>query len=204
MGKKAQQTPTNSQHSLTLLNNEFKGESDRACVILAAAMLDSALRNLLQTKFTPCPSSDMLFDGANAPLSTFSSRIDMSYRLGLLSARFCRDLHLVRKIRNDFAHNVTGCAFTDSGVRDRVQALSNSAGYMRAHETWKEIYPDEPKGHFQFAVSWMQWHLCTATDETESIKAAEEEWGYQGDWDSLEDSQEAEPKLIDSSDHEPA
>lgn len=189
MNKKVKDKPSNSEHWLELLTNEFRGESDRACVILAASLLDVALRSLLEARLAPSPnSSDMLFDGANAPLSTFSSRIDMTYRLGLLSARFCRDLHLVRRIRNDFAHNIAGCSFTDSGVRDRVQALCNSAGYSKTHKSWRDVYPDNPKGHFQFAVSWMQWHIRVLTEDTDPIKSAEEEWGYQSDWNSLDEA----------------
>jgi hypothetical protein len=64
---------------------------------------------LLRTFLIPCNTSeDPLFDGANAPLSTFNARIEMAYRLGVIDATFSRNLHLVRKIRNDFAHNVTG------------------------------------------------------------------------------------------------
>jgi DNA-binding MltR family transcriptional regulator len=173
-------------HWHDVLLNEFKGESDRACVILAASLLDNALLALLQSKLAPCAgSNDALFDGANAPLSTFSSRIDASYRLGLISARFCRDLHLVRRIRNEFAHNVTGCSFDESAIRDRVQALANSSRFASIHESWHCLYPDTPKGHFQFAVGWMQWCIRDITEDTVGINPAAEEWGYTTDFETL-------------------
>ena len=191
MTKKSKSEPKRTtEHWHDVLLDEFEGESDRACVILAASLLDTALLCLLQARLAPCPSNgDPLFDGANAPLSTFSSRIDTSYRLGLLSARFCRDLHLVRRIRNDFAHNVTGCAFEESAVRDRVLALANSSRYTTTHASWRRLFPDTPKGHFQFAIGWMQWHIRSLTEETACIASAEDEWGYVKDWGKMDDDE---------------
>lgn len=179
-------------HWHDVLFNEFKEESDRACVILAASLLDNALLGLLQSKLAPCAgSNDSIFDGANAPLSTFSSRIDASYRLGLISARFCRDLHLIRRIRNEFAHNVTGCDFEESAIRDRVQALANSSRFSTLDDSWHDLYPDTPKGHFQFAVGWMQWHIRDLTEKTTGINPASDEWGYTTDFGTLNDANDA-------------
>lgn len=189
MAKKKETAPkVGPGHWHDVLLDEFEGESDRACVILAASLLDAALMTLLQARLAPSPSqSDPLFDGANAPLSTFSARIDASYRLGLLSARFCRDLHLIRRIRNEFAHNVTGCNFEESSIRDRIQALANSSKYNACEASWRELYPDTPKGHFQFAVGWMQWHIRALTEDTECIQIAKDEWGYTGEWATIGD-----------------
>ena len=182
-------------HFDNVLRREFRGESDRACVILAASLLDNALLSLLRARLVATPSAtDSLLDGANAPLSTFSARIDMCYRLGVLSAKFTRDLHLVRKIRNQFAHNITGCSFEESSVRDRIQALANSSGYEKAHESWQKLFPDTPKGQFEFAIGWMQWYLREETISIESIPEAIEEWGYNITWDELNpDSDTSDP-----------
>jgi hypothetical protein len=49
----------------------FEKESDRAVVILSAALLDNILESLLKTIFVANPSKeDDLFAGPNAPLST--------------------------------------------------------------------------------------------------------------------------------------
>jgi hypothetical protein len=110
-----------------LFHKEFAKESDRACVIVAGAMLDELLRSLLLAYLVPSTTSDdPLFDTVNAPLATFSARIEIAFRCGIISQRFARDLHLVRKIRNDFAHNIRDCNFDDTRVRSRVLALSRS------------------------------------------------------------------------------
>ncbi len=45
-----------------------------------------------------------LLNAKNEPTDLYSQ-----YRLGLISVKFARDLHLVRKMRNDFAHNAQRC-----------------------------------------------------------------------------------------------
>jgi hypothetical protein len=112
---------------------DFKAESDRAAVILGAAKLDTMLLQILQAKLVPCSSGkDDLLEGDN-PLGTFSARINMAFRLGLISAEFSRALHLIRKIRNSYAHEFSGVSLSAGSHRDRVRELvqpfSQHAGF---------------------------------------------------------------------------
>lgn len=161
-----------------ILHKEFSSETDRAAVIVAASMLDELLRTLLIAKLVPVSSSnDELFDGANAPLGTFSSRIESAYRVGLISVKLARDLHLVRRIRNDFAHNIHGCSFEDTRVRSRVTELDNSNGIF-ARSPKMAAERTSTREHFLEAVSWMIFHLERYAGKTEPLVACEEEWGY--------------------------
>ena len=162
-----------------LLQNEFAKESDRACVILGAALLDSAIETVLKARLVPSPSaSDSLFESPSAPLSSFSARIDFAHRIGLISARFARDLHLIRRIRNDFAHNVAGCSFGDSSVMGRVLELSRSHGLFKGPGGIRDSFPKGVRGEFQAAVSWMQWYLRRLIQDIDAIADPESEWGY--------------------------
>lgn len=168
---------------LDILAHEFRGESDRACVILSATLLDTALEALLRARLVPnATGTDSLLDGSNAPLASFSARIDAAYRLGLISAQFARDLHIVRRIRNDFAHNISGCTFGDTSVRDRVIALSQSSGTTECDESWVGKFGNTPKGHFQLVLSWMLWNLRALISTTLALPAANIEWGYKKNW----------------------
>jgi hypothetical protein len=103
---------------------EFKAEGDRASVILGAARPDLGLYHLLQHALLPNPTkSDDLLEGDN-PLSTFSARINACYRLGLIDAELARSLHLIRKIRNVFAHETSGSSLNSGSHRDRVRELA--------------------------------------------------------------------------------
>lgn len=166
-------------HWEQILSREFEKESDRASVIVALALLDSALETLLRTRLVPSPhSGDTLLEGAYAPISTFSARVDLAFRIGLISSRFARDLHLIRKIRNDFAHNITGCTFEDSAVKSRVLELVRSHRHVFDNEELRKRRSNNTKGEFQLSVSWMQWCLRALTARIEALESASPEFGY--------------------------
>ncbi len=96
-------------------------------MILAATLLDVGLDTLLRSfLITISTSDDELFDGGNAPLGNFSAKINLAFRLGLISDKYASDLHIIRKIRNEFAHNIHGCDFEHSSVKQRVLTLVKS------------------------------------------------------------------------------
>ncbi len=126
--------------------NEFRAEGDRASVILGAARLDLGLYHLLQHTLLPNTSkADDLLDGDN-PLGTFSSRITVCYRLGLIDAQLARGLHLVRKIRNSFAHETSGSSLNSGSHRDRVRELSAPFMRYKGYVDFREKYFDAFEG----------------------------------------------------------
>lgn len=184
------------EHWDDLFNAEFAKESDRASVILSASMLDQALETILRSALCPTNSAnDDLLDGANAPLSTFSSRIDMCYRLGIISARLCRDIHIVRKIRNEFAHNVTGFTFDTPGVRNRILELTRSFGIRQTLPHTRESFPDGPKGDFQMILSMTITHLWMIAEDVVQKQARDTERIYSFDfWERIRNNEKAAKK----------
>jgi DNA-binding MltR family transcriptional regulator len=165
------------------LEKGFKEESDRAVVILVGALLDNALSALLKSRLV-ASSSDSLFDGVNAPLSTFSARIDMAYRLGLISHQLSADLHLIKRIRNDFAHNVEGASFNDANIRDRVMLLSRASHiYERSVEYREKQFGGTDHRHNFLAVChWILWYLDNLADRVERLREEKVEMGYDLEW----------------------
>jgi mannitol operon repressor len=97
---------------------EFQRESDRAAAVLGAAYLDSRLEVLLREKFVAVPKFvDDLLSGQGG-LSSFSARISICYAVGLMTRRASDDLHTVRRIRNDFAHQLHGVSFRTTRIAD--------------------------------------------------------------------------------------
>jgi DNA-binding MltR family transcriptional regulator len=99
---------------------EFQRESDRAAAVLGAAYLDSRLEVLLREKFVAVPKfvEDLL--GGQGGLSSFSARISICYAVGLMTRRASDDLHIVRRIRNYFAHQLHGISFKTRRISDLV------------------------------------------------------------------------------------
>lgn len=168
-----------SGHWDSLLRREFEKETDRACAILAVALLDTALETLLRSRLVPVSTgNDSLLDGPYAPIGSFSARIDLAHRIGIVSLQFARDLHLIRRIRNDFVHNISGCTFDDSAVRSRVQELTRSHSYGQRNPETRKAFPVGTKGDFQLTVSWMQWNLRGQVEHVVCISPHVNEWGY--------------------------
>lgn len=111
-------------------------ESDRGCALILAANLDNRLRGLLENYFVEQSKGkdNDLFQG-NGCLSTFSSRIAISFSSGLLGEDERCDLDIIRKIRNDFAHNECSIGFASELVSERCNSL-------KSYQNLREDNPD--------------------------------------------------------------
>jgi len=113
-------------------------EGERTLVIGGAARPDVALERLLKSVMRhQAGGSDSLFD-PDRPLGTFSAKIALAYRLGLIDDDFEHALHVIRRIRNDFAHAITLVHLADSANFNRVRELTNIARKAPHYETGPE------------------------------------------------------------------
>lgn len=111
---------TQLQATIDALREE---KSDRAAAILAFATIDALLENLLRAGMLPESPKD-IFKGSG-PLATVSAKIKMAFSFGLISKNEHQDLHLLRKIRNDFAHAYDHkLEFSSSSIESRIKALA--------------------------------------------------------------------------------
>jgi DNA-binding MltR family transcriptional regulator len=141
---------TTSEQFLEKQNQEFLAfrnaltvETDRGCALFAAAYLDKALSDLLRVSLVQDQNiDDDLFKGIR-PLSSFSSRIVLTYYLGKISLECRRDLDMIRKIRNDFAHHASLISFDTQEMTNRCKTLSFSY----------HTKDGRPRAHFTAAVS---------------------------------------------------
>jgi DNA-binding MltR family transcriptional regulator len=131
-------------------------ESDRACAVLGAAMLDEVLGYLIQSAMAEeAPQS--LFEGYG-PIASFSARIDISLGLGLISRDERHDLHLIRKIRNAFAHDTDhGLSFASEAIAQRVAELM-IVGALYANPSLPTA-ADTPRTRFQIEVGSLTYSL---------------------------------------------
>jgi len=131
--------------------DEFKNESDRAVVIIGAAKIDNLLMELLLNKLMPNVSgNDELFDG-DSPLSTFSAKINLCYRIGIIDAELTRALHIIRRIRNSFAHEVSGCSLDSGQQKDRIhQLIAPLIKYEKFHQLKEYFFKDKMEYKINF------------------------------------------------------
>lgn len=98
-------------------------ESDRGCALIAAAYIDSQLKEMIESQFIDDKKCVDELLGQSGVLGSFSSRINICYAIGLLPVKVYRSLHLIRKIRNDFGHVPDPIDFTDPAISSRCGEL---------------------------------------------------------------------------------
>jgi DNA-binding MltR family transcriptional regulator len=90
------------------------------------ALIDQKLRDTLDAFFVDGRSSKKLLDDPNAPLGTFSSRLEACYALGLIDNYEHSEINLLRKVRNDFAHSKHGISFKTERIAGLCSTLISS------------------------------------------------------------------------------
>jgi hypothetical protein len=105
---------------------ELTLESDRGAALFAAAHLDESLGNLIKAYLVDDDQVAKPIFSGTAFLATFSARIDLAYLLGLIPPIVRRELHLIRKIRNDFAHSTESLEFDSPAMASRIRELTRT------------------------------------------------------------------------------
>lgn len=129
----------------------LQSESPRGQVLLAAALLEELLGRVLLAFFRETKSAQTLVSEGRAALGTLSSRIDSCHALGLTSDDEHHNAHLIRGIRNKFAHKF----YTDF----QQQSIKDACENFKTDSHAKDI--DEPSAHqkFLFAATMLLLHM---------------------------------------------
>jgi hypothetical protein len=93
--------------------DEIGKQTDRGAAIIAAAVIEDVLEHLIIARLVELPSKrkKALFDQSNGPLSSLSSKIELGLALGLFNDERRGSLHLIREVRNAFAHTMDPISF---------------------------------------------------------------------------------------------
>ena len=104
---------------------ELQAETDRGLPLVGAALIDEKLLNTLESFFVEGRSAEKLLTAPNAPLGTFSSRIDACYSLALIDKFEYQEIGVIRKIRNEFAHARHGLSFEAEKIKGLCTSLQS-------------------------------------------------------------------------------
>lgn len=109
------------EFDLNAFSGPFRAESDRACAVLGAALLDATLERLFYRRLRAF--RDELLSPSR-PLGPFSSRIRLARALAWISEDVYLDLEVIRSIRNEFAHEFDhDLSFSTRSIADRCRTL---------------------------------------------------------------------------------
>ena len=126
---------------------ELQTESDRAAALVAAAVIDLRLADNLSAFMVSDKAAKTLLKGANAPLGTFSARINAAFALALIDEKEQGQCHIIRRIRNEFAHSEHGISFKTA----RIVALCDQLGLHFGHDL--AFYTENSRMRFNHCVT---------------------------------------------------
>lgn len=141
--------------------NSILEETDRGAVLMSAAFLDDKLKELIQKRLVHDTKVGRRAFEFNGPLGTFASRIDFAYLLGILPKNAWKDLHLIRKIRNEFAHSAAPLTYENEKVKSLCDRL--------VFHGVKDVA--EAGSKFRRSVVGLLTHVTFSTFTTEHIEA---------------------------------
>jgi len=116
--------------------------SSRIIIIVGSSKIDDSLASIIKKGLIPKLAKnnepDELLEYDN-PLSTFSSKIKISYRLGIIDITFYNVLEKIRKIRNIGAHQLS-FDITSSPLKEHVNDLIKLVEHRKSFILTKERY----------------------------------------------------------------
>lgn len=89
---------------------------------MVTSFLDTLLGDALASFLIENDSARALLSGFNAPLGTLNTKIAACHALGLITEDEIRQCHIMRKVRNEFAHEVQ-VTFASGKLKDLCDNL---------------------------------------------------------------------------------
>ena len=147
--------------------NQLHPESDRGAALIARAMIEDSLGEILVAFLADTKAKSKLMKGPTAPFGTLSARISVCLALGLIGEDEYHEMEIIRDIGNKFAHNWDGFSFNDSEVERLCAKLP-----WRGPEEYRA--GANPKDVFCTAVSMLMvdlmWRVRLVRKEKRQVK----------------------------------
>lgn len=112
---------------ITPVLTELAGENDRAVIIVGAALVDYCMQILIEALIPPLPRDDQerLFTDSGLLGSQFAKSLWL-YVTGVIGPKTRHDLDMIRRIRNETAHNPNPVFFKSGKVKTRALTIEFS------------------------------------------------------------------------------
>lgn len=115
------------QQAIALVQ-EIETQTDRGAAIVGAAWVEEELQASIESFLSKEKKAWERLFRKSGPLSSFSAKIDLALLLGIVSAVIASDLHIIRDVRNEFAHSILdknslSPSFSTPHIKDKCLAL---------------------------------------------------------------------------------
>ncbi len=121
---------------LSKIVEEIRKETDRGAALFSASVLDNLLEEIIAAYLVPGKGATAILKGGGgqAPIGSLSTRISAALALGLITDQEYVDCHIVRKIRNEFAHNAEfDLKFDNQKIKDLVMNINILGPIIQDH-----------------------------------------------------------------------
>ena len=137
---------------------ELSSENDRAFILVSAVALEDKIVNILETLL---PSINSLKDNKEF---TFSFKINLLKSFDLYNLRVVEYLHLVRKIRNEFAHNLNIADFENIS-NNTINHIDQCLKILETKRTCNKV-----RDKIEVIVNWLFWELIALEPYSKKLR----------------------------------
>lgn len=106
--------------TLNQILSEIGSKPLRSSIITSACLMETMLQKIIEKRFIKGFNEEMFSN--NGCVSTFSSKIDLAFAIGIISKEVRDDMDIFRRIRNDCAHSL----IIDSKIIEKINSRINS------------------------------------------------------------------------------
>lgn len=151
----------------------LNAESPRGAVLIAAAYIDEQLKDVIRSFLVDGEDAKKLFDGVNAPVGSFSARIAAAAAMGLIAESERDDCNIIRRVRNEFAHQVDA-NFDDQKIIGLCKQLKASVPGERGDMTAGQV----AHGDLITAAASLILRFTNRSTHVASERRAMKEWPF--------------------------
>lgn len=145
----------------------LNAESDRGCVLVIGSMVERALEKQISKRLCKSASSedDLMGKSSSKPISGFSAKINLGYRIGLFPLRERKIFHQLRELRNTCAHDIDRQEFDANHFKDRVKNMIEESDQL--WETMKnkigdKLFSSDPPTNVMAFIEKVGWRTAFA------------------------------------------
>jgi hypothetical protein len=152
------------ERSAALLQS-LKAESDRGCVLVVSSLVERALENQISRRLLPKlgREDDLIGRSGNNPISGFSAKINLAYRLGIVTKDERSVYHQLRELRNVCAHHIDQQDFSAQHFKDRTKNIIRESvvlwDVILAHLAPK-LFNEDPPTTIDSFVEKIGWRVA--------------------------------------------
>ena len=132
---------------LNLFLKSSNNETDRGRTLVVASLIEEMLEEILRNFLLENTATKNLVESPNAPLSTLSAKALICRSLSLITKKEFKDIDTIRRIRNEFAHNIM-CSFEQQKIADLSMSLTVGMEYLDHLPKGDKSRVEDPKSRF--------------------------------------------------------